>query len=540
GTIVQDLANASRGTFYLADLAPLPDGDDPDLEKFRSDPEAMKKELIQRLSSEGEKVTPVMIEKRLFSIERAASIHSLLTGIEKAGGKVVYIACDATDGEAVSGLVEQIIAAEGRLDYIIHTAGIERSHLLEQKTPQEFRLVFSVKADGIYHLMRAINKHKLSPKGIVTFSSIAGRMGNVGQTDYSAANDLFCKLTSALPRQFPDTKFVAMDWGPWADVGMASRGSMPVIMQAAGIGMVRAAIGAQLVRLELEASGNGAEVVVAGTLGILGEQRDAQGGLDFEGANQALTAGDPAHVMLSRVVGFDLSKGFTLEVELDPKTEPFLIDHAMNGTSLLPGVMGIEGFSFNAMHVASVLGTAGDGFHVTGLEGVKFLAPFKFYKDEPRKLTWLAQVYRINGRFEAHVQLESTRTLKGRPEEKIIHFSGRVCLVRKPADGEDMQVAVPDWNGSRVVLAEDIYKLYFHGPSFQVLEGAQNSGADAVTGKLREKLLPITTWDHNLLTMPLLIELCLQTAGVWEVGTSSVMSLPMSIGKIELHEAVIN
>ncbi|MCJ7823808.1 MAG: phosphopantetheine-binding protein, partial [Anaerolineales bacterium] len=118
GTIVQDLANASRGTFYLADLAPLPDGDDPDLEKFRTDQEALKKELIQRMSSEGEKVTPVMIEKRLFSIERAASIHSLLTGIEKAGGKVVYIACDATDGGAVSGLVEQIIAAEGRLDYV--------------------------------------------------------------------------------------------------------------------------------------------------------------------------------------------------------------------------------------------------------------------------------------------------------------------------------------------------------------------------------------------------------------------------------------
>ena len=51
----------------------------------------------------------------------------------------------------------------------------------------------------------------------VVFSSIAGRFGNAGQTDYAAANDLLCKSISRLRTTRPATRGIAIDWTAWAE-----------------------------------------------------------------------------------------------------------------------------------------------------------------------------------------------------------------------------------------------------------------------------------------------------------------------------------
>ena len=56
--------------------------------------------------------------------------------------------------------------------------------------------MFDVKSDGWFNLMKAIGDLPLG--ATVAFSSVAGRFGNLGQTDYAAANDLLCKLASAM------------------------------------------------------------------------------------------------------------------------------------------------------------------------------------------------------------------------------------------------------------------------------------------------------------------------------------------------------
>jgi hypothetical protein len=319
---------------------------------------------------------------------------------------------------------------------------------------------------------------------------------------------------------------------------MSSRGSLPELMRRAGIDMVHPDDAVPLVRAELLAGSQG-EVVLAGSLGILLKPRYPESGLDLKLANCALTEGEPVHVMLSRVTGLDLYQGIKLEVELDPSQEPFLKDHSLNGIPVLPGVMGIEGFSIAAMHIASCLGTRAQGFHVSGLEDVQFLAPFKFYRGEPRRVTWLAQVIRESSGLVAQVILESTLISRIRPAEKVVHFKGRVYL--EPTDQKPSHVAVtpPTWKKSQSLDREEIYRLYFHGPSFQVLDAVQSSG-DRVLGRLSQQLPPITSAASILLTTPLLIELVLQTAGVWEIGKTGVLSLPVSIRKIDLYQSEIN
>jgi len=102
-----------------------------------------------------------------------------------------------------------------------------------RKKPTEFDLVFDVKSDGWFNVISGIGN---TPVGAaVVFSSVAGRFGNMGQTDYSSANDLLCKCVSSFRNSRPKTRGIAIDWTAWSGIGMAARGSIPAIMKQAGI-----------------------------------------------------------------------------------------------------------------------------------------------------------------------------------------------------------------------------------------------------------------------------------------------------------------
>ena len=69
--ITADLAAASGGTFYLLDLVPEPDPNNPDLKRFISDKEGLKRDLFARIQARGERATPALVEKELAALERA-------------------------------------------------------------------------------------------------------------------------------------------------------------------------------------------------------------------------------------------------------------------------------------------------------------------------------------------------------------------------------------------------------------------------------------------------------------------------------------
>jgi hypothetical protein len=172
---------------------------------------------------------------------------------------------------------------------------------------------------------------------------------------------------------------------------------------------------------------------------------------------------------------------------------------------------------------------------------MQFEAPLKFYRQKPRKVIWRAIVAREGTQLVAHMVLESVRDRPvARPsdsvQQRVQHFSGRVLLAPFAAYTESPvhTERTPVWNGQPTVEPEAIYRVYFHGPAFQVLEGAQ-VGAERVIGRLRRDLPPITGDGKRTLLLPHLIELCLQTAGVWEIGKTGTLALPTSIDRVVLY-----
>jgi hypothetical protein len=357
---------------------------------------------------------------------------------------------------------------------------------------------------------------------VMAFSSIAGRFGNAGQTDYAAANDLLCKAVSSLARTRPETKAIALDWTAWRDIGMAARGSIPSIMRAAGIDTLAPEAGIAVVRRELCAGTRGEAVIAEGLGAMLAEAPEAA---CFDKAFEEMARAGSGPV-LGGVTTVSLHHGVVVETELDPDSQPFLDHHRIDGTPVLPGVMGLE-----AMAEAARL--AYPELHVVSLEAVDFHAPFKFYRDEPRSVT-VQVTYDADGEdVLGHCRVLGTRMLVGRDEPEVTtHFTGTVRL-RSGAPGEGREREVP-LAETGVVEASTIYGTYFHGPAYRVLKDAWRAEG-LVAGRFAVDL-PANhePADRPTLVSPRLVELAFQTAGLVEIATAERMGLPFGFERLEL------
>ncbi|NNF35451.1 MAG: SDR family NAD(P)-dependent oxidoreductase [Saprospiraceae bacterium] len=525
--ITADLAEASGGTFHLLDLAPAPDKNDPELGLFATDQEGLKRKIFERLGKTEERVTPVLVNKELARIERAYNALQACNAVEEAGGTVHYYSMDLRDHKAVAKAISGILKVSDKIDVLVHAAGLEISRLLKDKSPSEFDLVFDVKADGWFNILSALGETPIGAS--VVFSSIAGRFGNGGQTDYSAANDFLCKSTSGFKNTRNETRGIALDWTAWAEIGMAARGSIPMIMKQAGIDMLSPSIGIPFIRKELTSSNSGAEIVVAQSLGMMMEEFNETGGLDTEKVN--IWVKDAKNLMVERVNGMGLYSGLTTRSGFDPKEQGFLYDHEINGTPVLPGVMGVEAM----VSAAKVLFP---DRHVITVDNVEFYAPFKFYRSEPRDVFVEVQYDLDKNDVIAYCTLIGKRRLLGQDTEEVkVHFKAKVRLAEKPLDKPKAKKAkLTPRKGSKVVESGEIYEVYFHGPAYQVIDKGWKVKDDLV-GLYSSKLPPNHSPDDmNLNTLPRLLELGFQTAGIMEMGMKNQMGLPSSINHLRIYE----
>ena len=168
--------------------------------------------------------------------------------------------------------------------------------------------------------------------------------------------------------------------------------------------------------------------------------------------------------MVGKITGMGIHRGLTMETTLDPKIQPFLHDHRIDRTPVLPGVMGIEAFAEAALCVHP-------GWHVEAVEEVNFLAPFKFYRDEPRTVTIEAVYYPQGDRLVADCRMIGRRTLPNHPEpQETLHFTSRVRLTQQLPKAVIRKALVT--SSDSIIDAAEIYRIYFHGPAYQVLERA--------------------------------------------------------------------
>jgi hypothetical protein len=277
--------------------------------------------------------------------------------------------------------------------------------------------------------------------------------------------------------------------------------------------------GVAWIRRELLSTPYSGEVVVAGRLGMMANEYHPTGGLDV--AQLDLSQAGP---MVGEIVADSVHDGLVVRTTLDPKQQPFLDDHRIDGTPVLPGVMGIEAF----VEVAKLLAP---GRTAVSVEDVVFLAPFKFYRDEPRTLTVTALLVPDGEDLVAQCRLTGERTLHGTaaPQETL-HFTGKVRLSAHAPAGQHRDVPASEGSSMGPDL---VYRFYFHGPAYQVVGEAWRSNGTAVA-RMADGLPVNHTPEQPTAIGPRLVELCFQTAGLWEAGTTGTLALPAGIDRLDL------
>jgi hypothetical protein len=288
--------------------------------------------------------------------------------------------------------------------------------------------------------------------------------------------------------------------------------------------------GVPINRVELTCAEVSGELVAAQRLGIMLNEWDETGGLDTQALASSLKSGIRAQgPMVGKITGMTLNAGLTMEATLDPTAQPFLYDHRIAGTPVLPGVMGIEAFAEAAVCVHP-------DWRVEAIEEVNFLAPFKFYRDEPRTVFIQAVFYPQGDKLVADCRLVGRRTLPNQSQpQETTHFTARVRVTKQPleaAAGLPLRLS-----SEGVVDAAGIYRIYFHGPAYQVLNRAWRDG-DLIIGQMSEDLPS----DHDpsqgpMLIGPRLIEVCFQTAGLLEISEHNRMGLPLYVHQVSWSRA---
>jgi len=186
--------------------------------------------------------------------------------------------------------------------------------------------------------------------------------------------------------------------------------------------------------------------------------------------------------------------------------------------------MGIEAFGEAALCMLP-------GWHVEAIEDVNFLAPFKFYRSEPRVVRIETQIHPDGEQLVADCRLIGYRSLPTSKEpQATTHFTARVRVAKQVV--QTLGARVPVVPEGTCVEAADIYRLYFHGPAYQVVDRAWWDGKH-IFG-LMARGLPPNHHPVELATImaPRLIELCFQTAGVWELGLRGRMGLPQRVRQV--------
>ncbi|MEU7489589.1 SDR family NAD(P)-dependent oxidoreductase [Streptomyces sp. NPDC042319] len=247
----------------------------------------------------------------------------VLAGVASLGRRAHYLQCDVTDQRQVRSALATARRI-GSLRGLLHGAGVNAPRPMGEVTARTLLETIQPKVRGLHTILAdAGDELRL----VAAFGSIIGRRGLAGQSEYCIANDWMRReLEQWTP---PHCRRRLLEWSVWADLGMAPRMGVLDTLQQQGIAPIQPAVGAQALLAALGDEDAPVTVMLTGrfpaspTLRALGPKFET---LRF------------AESMVAHVGGVEA----VLESSLSLGSDPYLAEHRINGTPVLPAVVGLE------------------------------------------------------------------------------------------------------------------------------------------------------------------------------------------------------
>lgn len=443
----------------------------------------LRKAIINDYTQRGKKILPVELNRIVSGILGQREIKNTIEQLESKGSNITYIPVDVANVKEVISATDMIRSQYGPISGLIHAAGVLADKLIHEKTDEQFNKVFATKITGLANLLAATANDPLTH--ICCFSSVAARIGNRGQVDYSMANEILNKVCREVQRSRGEQCIVkSINWGPW-DGGMVSP-QLKKHFQEMGVALIPMEDGACIFADEMEdASTTNVETVVGGLLTAWN------------------TIGDADEK--------------TAAVWVHQSNNPFLADHVIEGKVIVPVMMVTEWCLRLAKKACPELKNAA----VSNMSVYKGIV-LENYTTTGDILTFN---YTITCQEESAV---INIRIKGNEEHAL--YAAEIILNNKPTvPVTKILPPLEDWDWNHA----DIYPaMLFHGEAFRVVDTLEGYAPDACRAKL---LVPKELYGNSLSTM-LLFDGGIQVAILAmakQTGNSS--SLPLGYKSLTVY-----
>lgn len=134
----------------------------------------------------------------------ADAANEVVEEIKKNGGEAVAVQGDVSKFDQAQNTIQATIAAFGRLDILVNNAGTTRDNLLALMKEADFDFIIENDLKSVFNCSKAALRQMMKQKygRVVNITSVAGIVGNPGQTNYSAAKAGIIGFTKAMAKEY--------------------------------------------------------------------------------------------------------------------------------------------------------------------------------------------------------------------------------------------------------------------------------------------------------------------------------------------------
>ncbi|MDA3916349.1 MAG: SDR family NAD(P)-dependent oxidoreductase [Deltaproteobacteria bacterium] len=472
---------------------------EPEWAKGIHDPGILKKTILTH-EFKNQTPKPADIEKKYQKIISGREVKQNIQLMKDNGSRVRYFSADIRDKKEIDTIFQSIRKEFGHITAIIHGAGVLEDKLIIDKNIDQFNLVLDTKVKGLDSLLSASKKSKL--KYFVLFSSIAARMGNQGQCDYSIANEILNKTAKKLSMTNPDTRFLSVNWGPW-EGGMVNTSLKKEFLRR-GIELIPLEAGAKQLLKEMGNTQNKpVEIIIGAQLSLKEKSKKPR-----------------------------LSKAMTLSIGTE--STPVLNSHKIAGEPVVPFALLMDCHAHAAQK-------NNPGLVFSGMDEMRLLKGIKPGKTHLSVNINLGKCMPKGNGYKAVSNISS----QGDNQQSFIHSSCTILLKeRLPEPPVLSKAAFMDLKPYSLTSEQAYNNILFHGKalqSIQSIDGYSKKGIGVTTSlspnpdQWFEK-----PYSSKWAIEPRMLDAAFQAAILWSYEKMGQVCLPSFIANLRLYSSFKN
>ncbi|MES9990551.1 MAG: SDR family NAD(P)-dependent oxidoreductase [Candidatus Thiodiazotropha sp.] len=525
--ILRELAQPGN-TFLITGRSPLPVAESAELSCLISETD-IRDYFFNQIRNGKLSLTPAEVQNKVNSIIAAREMRSNLEDFEERGVKVIYFAVDVTDEKAMKKLMATVYDQHNSVNGVIHGAGIIEDKYLADKESESWSRVVETKVLGLFNLQKYLRPESLS--FFTVFSSVAGRYGNSGQSDYATANELMSRICCQL-HQLWDKKVTvrSLCWGPW---GATKFGKGMVTAETEAkfsekhVTLVSAESGRVFFKDEILQQPDEHIEIVCGQ-GPWEEHEADIANLELETETTHDTA---LGALLDKAKFTTMSKGeLAAEFHLN-ENYGFLQQHCIDDIPVLPAAAALE-------MMAEAASELWPGWQVVEVRDCRLLKGLQVSSSNPKiQIIINSPPYGNSDGFDVSAILQSEQE----NGDWRIHYRSVIRLEQQIPHGFMYE---PNLHNDEQLAVSKAYNEYlFHGPCFQVIKTihglSPNGSYSEVVSTQPKQWMKHVAADNTWILDPALADAAAQMALLWAHVYRGQSALPARFGRIVKYQSTL-